>query len=107
MDLSQFIEAETLAKIISLYIIFYILAFLALISLWTPTLSEHVFPRWFTWSNIAYLLPIPIIALGLITLIIRSIRGVGVSILLPIILGYTAYCYYIFRGKVTNDGYHT
>ena len=32
---------------------------------------------------------------------------VGVVILLPIILGYTAYTYWVFRGKVTADaGYH-
>jgi cytochrome bd ubiquinol oxidase subunit II len=151
-------EVYLWAKKISLYIVFYIVAFLALISLWTPTLNEHVFHRWFTWPNIAYLLPIPITALGLIAWIIRSIHGqghdrtpflcsigvfiltylglaislwpwvvpfsitlheassvpstqrmmlIGVSIFLPIILGYTGYCYYIFRGKVTNDGYHT
>lgn len=32
-----------------------------------------------------------------------SIMLVGVSIMLPIILGYTAYCYYIFRGKASAD----
>ena len=30
---------------------------------------------------------------------------VGVVIMLPILLGYTAYAYYLFRGK-TNDNYH-
>jgi cytochrome d ubiquinol oxidase subunit II len=32
---------------------------------------------------------------------------VGISILLPVILGYTAWVYWIFRGKVAADaGYH-
>ena len=32
---------------------------------------------------------------------------VGAAIMLPVILGYTAYVYWIFRGKVTADaGYH-
>lgn len=32
---------------------------------------------------------------------------VGTAVLLPVILGYTAYAYYIFRGKVkTGEGYH-
>jgi cytochrome d ubiquinol oxidase subunit II len=32
---------------------------------------------------------------------------VGAVIMLPIILGYTAYVYWIFRGKVSADaGYH-
>jgi cytochrome d ubiquinol oxidase subunit II len=32
---------------------------------------------------------------------------VGVSVMIPIILAYTAYSYWIFRGKITQDvGYH-
>ena len=31
---------------------------------------------------------------------------VGVIVLLPVILGYTAYSYWAFRGKVTDAGYH-
>jgi cytochrome d ubiquinol oxidase subunit II len=30
----------------------------------------------------------------------------GVAILLPVILGYTAYVYWIFRGKASAHGYH-
>ena len=32
---------------------------------------------------------------------------VGVSVLIPLILGYTAWAYYVFRGKVqAGHGYH-
>jgi cytochrome d ubiquinol oxidase subunit II len=31
---------------------------------------------------------------------------VGVGLMLPIIIGYTAYAYWVFRGKVGHDGYH-
>jgi len=31
---------------------------------------------------------------------------VGVGIMLPIILAYTAYAYWVFRGKVGHEGYH-
>jgi cytochrome d ubiquinol oxidase subunit II len=32
---------------------------------------------------------------------------VGTSVILPLILGYTAWVYWLFRGKVTHDaGYH-
>jgi cytochrome d ubiquinol oxidase subunit II len=31
---------------------------------------------------------------------------VGIILLLPVILGYTAYSYWVFRGKVTDAGYH-
>jgi cytochrome d ubiquinol oxidase subunit II len=27
-------------------------------------------------------------------------------VLIPIILGYTAFSYWVFRGKVTAEGYH-
>ncbi len=31
---------------------------------------------------------------------------IGVGIMLPIIIGYTGYAYWIFRGKVGHEGYH-
>ncbi|WP_324826645.1 cytochrome d ubiquinol oxidase subunit II [Qipengyuania zhejiangensis] len=31
---------------------------------------------------------------------------VGVSITLPLIIGYTAWAYWVFRGKVSDEGYH-
>ncbi len=31
---------------------------------------------------------------------------IGVGVMLPIIIGYTAYAYWIFRGKVGHEGYH-
>jgi cytochrome d ubiquinol oxidase subunit II len=31
---------------------------------------------------------------------------VGALILMPIILGYTAWAYWVFRGKVAHEGYH-
>ena len=37
-------------------------------------------------------------------------RGVfmlwGTAFVLPMILGYTAWSYWVFRGKVNSDGYH-
>ena len=31
---------------------------------------------------------------------------VGASILMPIILAYTGWAYWVFRGKVAHEGYH-
>ena len=31
---------------------------------------------------------------------------VGVALTLPLIIGYTAWAYWVFRGKVGSDGYH-
>ncbi len=31
---------------------------------------------------------------------------VGAGIMVPVILAYTAWAYWVFRGKVGSDGYH-
>jgi cytochrome d ubiquinol oxidase subunit II len=31
---------------------------------------------------------------------------VGSAVLIPLILAYTAWAYWVFRGKVTDEGYH-
>lgn len=36
----------------------------------------------------------------------QSLVLVGTAVLLPIILSYTAYCYYVFRGKVDEKAYY-
>jgi len=134
-----------------------VIVFVLIVSGWTPFLDNTIHQRWFTWPNIAYLAPVPIVtalaALGLIRAVIRrdeaqpfllslalfllSYLGlgislypkvvphevtiweaashpdslvfmlVGVAILLPVILAYTAYTYWVFRGKVSEEeGYH-
>lgn len=46
-----------------------VLAFIAMVSVWTPLLHERIADRWFSWPNIAYFSPVPVItallALGL------------------------------------------
>lgn len=32
---------------------------------------------------------------------------VGTAVVMPMILGYTAWSYWVFRGKVQADGYHS
>lgn len=137
--------------------LFAVLAFIALVSIWTPLVHSDIAERWFTLPNMIYLSPVPIltglIALGLYIVLQRrrevlpfilslgiftlSYIGlaislwpnvvppditiwdaaaapntqlfllVGVAIVVPIILIYTAYSYYVFRGKVREDeGYH-
>jgi cytochrome d ubiquinol oxidase subunit II len=133
------------------------LALIGVVSLWTPFLDPSYKERWFSWPNIAYLAPVPLLVLiaaialfrGLVTgaerqpflaalsLFVLSYAGLGVSFwpwivpraitihdaaapdtslafllagaifLLPIILGYTIWAYWVFRGKVHHDaGYH-
>jgi cytochrome d ubiquinol oxidase subunit II len=134
-----------------------VLVFMAIISLWTPLAFDRVAERWFTWPNLLYLSPVPLLTagaaalcwygivsgrevmpfiatialflLGFLGLVISNVPYlvpptvtvweaaaapesqifmlIGVLILLPIILGYTAFVYWTFRGKVKEgEGYH-
>ena len=147
------VEARTRAKTLLVSV----LISMAIISLWTPLAFERIFERWFSWPNIAYLAPIPLLTaiaafmcwraletgreiipfLSAITLFLMGFAGLAASnlpylippsltiwqaaappssqlfmlagtlILLPIILGYTAFSYWTFRGKVRpGEGYH-
>jgi cytochrome d ubiquinol oxidase subunit II len=51
-----------------------LLAFVALVSLWTPLEFPQVAERWFAWPNMLYLSPVPIITA---VLAIACWRGVG------------------------------
>ena len=128
-----------------------------IVSLWTPFIDAHIAARWFSWPNIAYLSPVPIITAALVIyawralsdkseyapfvaslgLFVMSYLGIAISLwpmivpghftldqaaaspstqaflligtlaLLPIILLYTGWSYWVFRGKVRGDiGYH-
>ncbi|ORE91815.1 cytochrome d ubiquinol oxidase subunit II [Acuticoccus sediminis] len=134
-------------------------AFIVIVSLFTPYLEAGYYDRWFRWPNVIYAAPVPIVV-GLLTLFLfRALHvhqhdkwpfllalalflvtfiGLGISIwpyviptevtiydaaspyksqlfmfvgavvLIPIILAYTAYSYWVFRGKLDPDkgGYH-
>ncbi len=127
------------------------------VSLWTPIQHAEIAQRWFSWPNLAYLAPVPIvtaliawlewralndrseaapfifavllfvmaylgIAISLFPLIVpykytiwdaassestQAFLLVGTLFLLPVILMYTGWSYWVFRGKVRADiGYH-
>ena len=134
-----------------------VLGFVGLVSIWTPLAEPAIAERWFSWPNIAYLAPVPVVtalvAYGLwravergserlpflltMSLFLLSFLGLGISlwphvvppaitiwdaaappksqgfllvgvgIMLPVVLAYTAFSYYVFRGKVRpGEGYH-
>ncbi len=138
-------------------LLFGVVAFIAMVSVWTPLMQPRVFERWFSWPNIALLAPVPLITAALAWWLWRSLAarrdlspffaamglflmcylGLGISIwpmvvpyhvtlwdaaaapdsqvflglgtlfLLPIIIMYTAWSYWVFRGKVSAAvGYH-
>jgi cytochrome bd ubiquinol oxidase subunit II len=133
-------------------------AFIAIVSLFTPYLETAYYQRWLAWPNILYAAPVPVVVALLTLALFRSLMlhqhdyrpfilaiamflvtfiGLGISmwpyiiptevtiwdaaspyksqlfmfvgaaVLVPIILGYTAYAYWVFRGKLDpNEGYH-
>jgi cytochrome bd ubiquinol oxidase subunit II len=133
-----------------------VLAFIGIVSLWTPLAHPMIAERWFAWPNLLYLSPVPLVTAALALLTWRTIGGdydrlpfagtvglfllsflglgislwpyavppritiweaaaqpasqlfmlVGVLILIPLILAYTGYSYWVFRGKVRSDHYH-
>lgn len=134
-----------------------LLAVIAVVSLWTPFAHPEIAERWFSFPNIVFFSPVPLLVLLCGLLILHSLRGtphvgpfvltlfllflgysglgislwpniippditireaaappqsmgfalVGALFIIPFILGYTAWSYYVFRGKVkAGDGYH-
>lgn len=130
---------------------------IGVVSIWTPLMDPGIAHRWFTWPDIAFLSPVPIITLliafgewralagrreaapfiAAVGLFVMSYIGIAVSLwpmivphaytlwqaasspdtqvfmllgtlfLLPVILVYTSWSYWVFRGKVRADiGYH-
>ncbi|MEO5701319.1 MAG: cytochrome d ubiquinol oxidase subunit II [Casimicrobiaceae bacterium] len=134
-----------------------VVAFVLMVSVWTPLAQAQIRARWFDWPNIVALAPVPIVTFGLFLLLWRALDGkrdavpflaalgifamaylgLGISIfpmvvpytidlwqaaagpksqaflmigtlfLLPIILMYVGWSYWVFRGKVrAGGGYH-
>lgn len=146
------------AKGMAIKLLLAVILLMGVVSLWVPILSIEIAARWFSWPNIAYLAPVPLLVAVTAFSLYRSIRKgtarvlpflltmvlfllgylglaislwpnlippditiyeaaaprssqvfllVGMLILLPVLLGYFAYTYWVFRGKVGEDvGYH-
>jgi len=134
-----------------------VLAAILAVSIWTPVVNADIARRWFSWPNIGFLSPVPVITaliavgewfafsrryellpfVGAVGLFLMSFIGIAISLwpmivpyhytlwqaassestqaflligtlfMLPIILMYTAWSYWVFRGKVREGaGYH-
>jgi cytochrome d ubiquinol oxidase subunit II len=135
------------------YVLGYVGLFLGIVSLSMPLMNADVKDLWFSYPNILWLQPIPLITLALFVMIWRDLHtgkeyrpffmsigvflmgylGLGISlwpwlvpfnisfrqaaaappsqslllvgtaIMLPVVLGYVGYCYYVFRGKTSHE----
>ena len=137
--------------------LFGVIAFIGVVSAFTPLLHDHIAERWFSWPNMLYFSPVPLItgllflwlwrsldrkqdvapfvaAMGLFLLCYLGLAVslfpyivphritlweaatapegqafllIGTLFLIPVILTYTGWSYWVFRGKVRADaGYH-
>lgn len=133
--------------------LFGVLAFIAMVSIWTPLLDARIAARWFVWPHLALLAPVPLATAAIAWWLWRSLaRGrelapflaalglfamcylglaislfpyvvppsltlyeaaaapqsqafllVGTLFLLPVILMYSGWSYWVFRGKVRAE----
>lgn len=133
------------------------IAFIVVVSVWTPLSDPRIAERWFSWPNLLYLSPVPLVTAAAVFALLFVLRrraqvmpfvlslglfllgylGLGISfwpyvvppsvtvwqaaaapssqlflligvlILMPFVLFYTGYSYFVFRGKVRlGEGYH-
>ena len=54
-----------------------VLAFIAMVSIWTPLLHDQIAQRWFSWPNLAYLAPVPLVTGAIAFAVWRSLRSGG------------------------------
>jgi len=68
-------ELQQWAKQHSHKFVFAVLAFIAMVSIWTPMTNAGIAARWFSWPNILFLSPVPLITLGIAYLLMRSLKS--------------------------------
>ena len=134
-----------------------LLGVIGIVSIWTPLSHSAIAERWFSWPNLVWFMPVPLLVLVTFFHLLRSVAnddnikpfvltliliflgysGLGISLwpnivpgsltiwqaaappqsqgfalvgalfIIPFILMYTAWSYYVFRGKITPEhGYH-
>jgi cytochrome d ubiquinol oxidase subunit II len=73
--------------------LFGVLGFIAMVSLWTPFLHPNIAARWFTWPNMAYLAPVPLVTAGIALVLWRSLTRGGEFVPFLASMGLFAMCY--------------
>jgi len=150
-------ELQQWARGIARWLLLALLAFILMVSVWTPLEEQRIAQRWFSFPNLLYFSPVPILTIVLALTLLRALkRGkdvlpflcamglfvlsyigliislwpyvappsitlwdaatapmsqqflmVGTMFLLPVILLYVFWSYWVFRGKVrAGMGYH-
>jgi cytochrome d ubiquinol oxidase subunit II len=150
-------ELELWARRMALRFLVGVIAAMAVVSLCVPFLGREIELRWFSWPNIAYLAPVPLLTALAAFALYRGLQNgsrrtpfllavalfllgylglaislfpyavppnvtvwqaantvhsqifalIGFAVVMPLMLIYTGYAYWVFRGKVDpHHGYH-
>lgn len=145
------------ARAITRWLAWILFGVIVVISIWTPLADARIADRWFSFPNIVWFAPVPVLVAVCTWLLLRSVAGqghatpflytlalvflgysglgislwpniippaisireasgppqsqgfalVGALLIIPVILMYTMWAYYVFRGKVRHgEGYH-
>jgi cytochrome d ubiquinol oxidase subunit II len=125
-------ETQAWARKSASYAIGFVAVFLAVVSISMPIMNPEIRSLWFSMPNFFLLLPIPAASLIMLIAIWRDLHTdrevwpyivpfeitfrqaaaapesqslllIGTVIMLPLILAYVGFCYYLFRGKVSHE----
>jgi cytochrome d ubiquinol oxidase subunit II len=150
-------ELQTWARKMAGRALWGVLLFIAMISIWTPIVEPRIAERWFSFPNLVWFAPVPLLTIALAVVLKLSLDAkrellpflcsfglfflaftglvislwpyvappsislwdaavgpkaqaflmVGTLLLLPVLLAYVVWSYWVFRGKVTGAfGYH-
>ena len=138
------------------YVMWYVAAFMGVVSISMPMMNPDIRSLWFDYPNILMLMPVPLLTAGFFLVLWFDLRKereyrpfflsigifllgylgigislwpwlvpfaisvrdaaaaptsqslllVGIAILLPVMLGYIGYCYYVFRGKTSHEPFY-
>jgi cytochrome bd ubiquinol oxidase subunit II len=86
-------ELQTWARFQALRALYGVLAFIAMVSVWTPLLHRQIAERWFSLPNIAWLAPVPIVTAAIAYATWRALRRGGDYVPFIGAMGLFAMCY--------------
>jgi cytochrome d ubiquinol oxidase subunit II len=67
-------ELQDWARVMARRCLWGVLVFIALMSLWTPLAEPRIAERWFSWPNIVYFLPVPVLTVTLAVVLHRTLK---------------------------------
>ena len=70
-----------------------VVAFIVMVSVWTPLLHPHIAARWFSWPNIAFLAPVPVVTAALALWLWRALESKRDTAPFIAAMGLFAMCY--------------